>query len=466
MQGGRPIRGRRIFANGRVEAVQASTRSLAQSEELLPRDLRLLATRGANIAVRPAYYICRFPPFSAVVTSKSVLLIDSPDDVTLTSSGSGSLAHKELVRLATDVLEGEVMHSITRVRGDDEHPLPFEHLVLDAVLREDWVRKQERFARLLVQTSLALAVRDPGSSSRRGLGLLALGADRHAEAREHALYQLITLSENLDSLQVEVRRAQACLDGLLQNDEDMAALYLSHRQAEGVARATEQHQEVELLLEGYGTQLMDLSDRIIALQGSVRVHRTLEELKLRNERNRIMRVDLLLSMGGISLTISAVVGGFFGMNLTSGVEDVPGLFWVVGACASSASVGLLWMLSAGIRRFHNSQRSHLLHMASLQRGLGSFDHAYYVLRHAAGVRLTRAHDGASESGPPLAPTVAEETLATYLEGAPRKLPRPCTAARPPRPLLPIIHPILSLHRHPPFLNLPSSLPPSSIPEPT
>ena len=98
------------------------------------------------------------------------------------------------------------------------------------------------------------------------------------------------------------------------------------------------------------------------------VHRTLEELKLRNERNRIMRSELLLSMGGLSLTLSAVIGGFFGMNLDSGIEHVPGLFWLVAAGASGAAGGVLLLLTRGIRRFHSSQREHLLSMGSLQRG--------------------------------------------------------------------------------------------------
>ena len=111
------------------------------------------------------------------------------------------------------------------------------------------------------------------------------------------------------------------------------------------------------------------------------MHRTLEELKLRNERNRIMRSELLLSMSGLSLTVSAVIGGFFGMNLKSGIEELPGLLWLVGASGACTSAGLLYVLTKGVRRFHHSQRAHLLQMGSLQRGLESLDQAYYALRH-------------------------------------------------------------------------------------
>ena len=86
----------------------------------------------------------------------------------------------------------------------------------------------------------------PDEKRPRALALLALGADKHAEAREHSLYRLITVSESLQSLHVEVRRAEACLNAFVRNNEDMAALYLSHRRSEGVGRATEDHQEVGL----------------------------------------------------------------------------------------------------------------------------------------------------------------------------------------------------------------------------
>ena len=74
-----------------------------------------------------------------------------------------------------------------------------------------------------------------------------------------------------------MRRADAVLDGLMRSDEDMAALYLSHQAATGAARAVSDHAEVEMLLEGVATQLMDLSDRIVALQSSVKVHPRLIE---------------------------------------------------------------------------------------------------------------------------------------------------------------------------------------------
>jgi Mg2+ and Co2+ transporter CorA len=44
------------------------------------------------------------------------------------------------------------------------------------------------------------------------------------------------------------------------------------------------------------------------------------ELTLDNERNRIARLELILSMAGLAIGAAACVSSFFGMNLISGLE--------------------------------------------------------------------------------------------------------------------------------------------------
>jgi len=195
------------------------------------------------------------------------------------------------------------------------------------------------------------------------------------------MYLLLTLSNDLAELEDEVRRAERDLSQLLASDEDMASLYLSHRKAIGTGRAINEHSEVEYILETAVMQLQWLEDRVRRLQGSVTTHRALEDLKLRNERNRIMRLEIMLSMGSISLGVAAVIGGLFGMNLSSGLEEVTHGFWICAAGTCTLSSALLIMLMSGIRRFHRSQRINVMQTATLRRALGGLDHAYYALRH-------------------------------------------------------------------------------------
>ena len=210
------------------------------------------------------------------------------------------------------------------LRGTDSQP--FEHTLLEAVLRESVAQKQDRFTRLQLLTARAMA-------DERVAGLGAW-FNTTRQAQEHALYTLLTLSNSLQALDVEVSRLEGSVSGLLSQDEDLAMLYLSHRSAHGAARPTHQHSEVEIMLETFATQLDDLLMRIRSLTEDVALHRTLEELKLRNERNRIMRVELLMSMAAISIATSTAVSGVFGMNLTSGCARPP--FARARACRSPA----------------------------------------------------------------------------------------------------------------------------------
>jgi len=221
-----------------------------------------------------------------------------------------------------------------------------------------------------------------------------------AQEREQALYRLITLSASLASLHVEVRRVEASLEGLSRSDDDLACLYLSGRpRAEYTpsSRASLRH-DVALLLEGYVAQYIDVLDRIEALQGRVEAQRTLEGTKLHNERNHMMRSELRIAISSLSLAVSSVIGGFFGMNLSSGLEAQPSLLWLVAVGGMGASATLFLSLTRGLRRFHETQRASLVQTGRLQRSLGSFDYAFYALRRAQGVEADREAAERSRAG--------------------------------------------------------------------
>ena len=56
-------------------------------------------------------------------------------------------------------------------------------------------------------------------------------------------------------------------------------------------------------------------DAIEKLSGTIDATRKLLELTLDNERNRIERMELYLSIGGLGFAMMSAVGGFFGMNV-------------------------------------------------------------------------------------------------------------------------------------------------------
>lgn len=254
---------------------------------------------------------------------------------------------------------------------------PFEFRVLEMALRESFVEKKDRFTRLVALIESALRLRSAGSDTELRVGdFLAPSLSRVTQ--EHALYKLLMLSNSLSALEVDVRRHESCLETVLRSDEDMAAMYLTYRRDSGSDRQVSDHQDVELLLESFGMQLEDLSDRIQKLHESVVTHSKMEQLMLTSERNRIMRLEL--GMGTSSLAVSTVIAGFFGMNLCSGLEEVPGLFWWVMSGSTVFSLAFFRVLIGGVRRYHHLQRKHLFEVRSLRCALESLESAYYEVR--------------------------------------------------------------------------------------
>ena len=71
-----------VWADGRSSDVSISARELMADFLIMPRDLRLMSTKGANLAVRPSYFIFRFPPLTGCVRADTALLLADHDTVT------------------------------------------------------------------------------------------------------------------------------------------------------------------------------------------------------------------------------------------------------------------------------------------------------------------------------------------------------------------------------------------------
>lgn len=52
-------------------------------------------------------------------------------------------------------------------------------------------------------------------------------------------------------------------------------------------------------------------------------------MEMDSVRNRIIRINLLMSISSFSLLLSTIPAGFFGMNLVTGLEESHGVFAVV-----------------------------------------------------------------------------------------------------------------------------------------
>lgn len=130
---------------------------------------------------------------------------------------------------------------------------------------------------------------------------------------------------------------QQCIDELLSNDDDLAAAYLSATLA-GSPRDAQDHEELELLLESFSTQVEEIHSEADNLSAYVKHSEQVIELILDANRNSLLGLDLRVSIATFALTGGAMGASIFGMNLATGLEDSTLAF--VGVSSTLALVSL------------------------------------------------------------------------------------------------------------------------------
>lgn len=165
------------------------------------------------------------------------------------------------------------------------------------------------------------------------------------------VHRLVPVKDSLQDFELLVTSALACLTDLLGDDEDMLGLLLTEKmQAKKRGKGIEyrRHESVELLLEEYARRLANIQQETNFLLKKVQTKQELVSISLDAHRNRMLRMNLYLSVTGVGIASSTAVAGFYGMNLVNGLEGSPTAFWniVSGTSITGAMfvVGCLFYL--------------------------------------------------------------------------------------------------------------------------
>jgi len=70
-----------------------------------------------------------------------------------------------------------------------------------------------------------------------------------------ALVRFLPMKKSLINFQYAVKEYQSALEDVLQSDDDLANLYLTHKQKYGAPRPTLNHDEAETMLEVYSRRV-------------------------------------------------------------------------------------------------------------------------------------------------------------------------------------------------------------------
>lgn len=220
------------------------------------------------------------------------------------------------------------------------------------------------------------------------------------------LQRLLPLKRALTEVEHDVKDTHHAMEEVLNSDERLEAICLNKKQFQwsflkgsNVESGKEDENQPTLrqaaadMLLTYQRQIDNAGGALEELRKNIDATQEIWELGLDTTRNRIIQMDLLLSLGAFSLSIAALVAAYFGMNLPSGVEDNPRGFWwvVVGSIGATFATGtfLLFLVRIWPRVIDRRRAQELAGLRDLLQHLDDIDDIFQaVAKEVAGKSVT------------------------------------------------------------------------------
>jgi len=375
---GLPLRDLRIVDPSFPSQIQATFTARPKAILFCIENIKVVVQRGEALVFSP--YQPEVQEFIPALQAQIMAMTGGPSSSSISSSISSSSSSTAAATNA-GTLSG----------SGGVATLPFELIVLEAALN---VAIQTLFRRL---RSLSPAV----SSALNGLR----AESRGLEVVQTQVDELLPLKNKLDVLRKRVKEIKRAITEVLNNDEDMAMMQLTPYEEVGTGSGERQGGQgqwgqgkakdggasggvatasspdyadgslnvdaspeacpvpdsstststststsaaatgmlnLEMMFENYLNEVEWISAE---LEEEVDEIRNTEEnvvLQLDLLRNRILKVELQLSISSFVVACGALVTGLFGMNLLNHFELNPGVFWSVSALLAAAmSTGLV-----------------------------------------------------------------------------------------------------------------------------
>lgn len=228
--------------------------------------------------------------------------------------------------------EDENFHSFghmewAEMEGRNWIDLPFELQSVDAILNS--------VCSILADDVLDLQL----SANHLITELLQPGSD----VGDHAQEVLRTMKNSVKEMMSRVNGFCRAMDNLLEDYEDMALMNLSRllsnpdRFIQPVSQAVldEESDEPELILEAHLQRGHTLTNALTLVQGQIHTTEDFAVRKSDSIRNRLLFINMMISILSLSVAGASLVGSLFGMNVSNPLEESSEAFVVL----SSATVG-------------------------------------------------------------------------------------------------------------------------------
>ncbi|WCJ21633.1 Magnesium transporter MRS2-2 [Euphorbia peplus] len=318
--------------NGHSTILDVDKYAIMRRVQIHARDLRILdplLSYPSTILGRDRAIVLNLEHIKAIITAEEVLLRDPLDDNVIPIV-------EELQRRLP------LVYSTSQVHEDDEHPeagkdvetgedneFPFEFRALEVALEAICSYLDARTRELETDAYPAL---DELTSKISSLNL-----DRVRK-----------LKSSMTRLTNRVQKVRDELEQLLDDDDDMADLYLSRKLVSSTSpmsstgapnwflssptigskisrtsRASvttvdpEEHdvEELEMLLEAYFMQIDSTLNKLTTLREYIDDTEDYINIQLDNHRNQLIQLELFLCSGTVCLSVYSLVAAIFGMNL-------------------------------------------------------------------------------------------------------------------------------------------------------
>ncbi|KAH9751176.1 Magnesium transporter MRS2-4 [Citrus sinensis] len=373
----------RFDFTGKSELVECDKSVIIERAGVPARDLRILGpvfSHSSNILAREKAMVVNLEFIKAIVTSQEVLLLDPlrqevlpfvdqlrqqlPQRNVSNSNGAGPTeAQDNEMQVSTC---GQWLPVPEAVEGF-QCELPFEFQVLEIALE-------------VVCTYLDSSVAELEKDAYPVLDELA----RNVSTKN--LEHVRSLKSNLTRLLARVQKVRDEIEHLLDDNEDMAHLYLTRRriqnqQAEAlpgpaasnsiVPKASHLRrlssnrsgslvssnlmddndvEDLEMLLEAYFMQLDGTRNKILSVREYIDDTEDYVNIQLDNQRNELIQLQLILTIASFAIAANTLIAGIFGMNIPCQLYETDGIFEIFVGSTTTACV-LLFLLVLGYARW-------------------------------------------------------------------------------------------------------------------
>ncbi|KDN53546.1 cora-domain-containing protein [Tilletiaria anomala UBC 951] len=337
----------------RVVSGTFSRQELAQNNGLELRDLRKIDSRVPNlvptILARRGAFLVNMLHIRALVKSDTVLLFDSygSTDTHLHSAFVYNLEHN--LRLAHR--QSHAPYTQTGGQGEPVQPKaagdnPSQRN--EEAFQDSKLPYEFRALETILSSVLDALYSELGNLQHLVFSLLD---EFDQDIDREKLRLLLQYRRKVSGLFSRSRAVKGAVAEILEQDEDMARMYLSKpRTADSLAQ---EYDELELLLESFDKQIEEVVSETDNLQSNIGSTQEIVELILDSNRNQLLALDLKISITTLGATAGALWASLFGMNLKSGLEDDPIAFF--GAC-TIAFAGASLSAALGLRHLRKMRR--------------------------------------------------------------------------------------------------------------